>query len=367
MMDSSAIASPVDSASDGRRGSPELKILRNQEDISDVSWDQFVAGHADASIYHLSVWRKIIRDVFNHDLVYLMALDREDRVRGVFPMVRQRSRLFGHFLTSVPLVNYGGVLADSPKTELRLLKAGQEIAESTGAQHLCVRNRLEGNYPLPCSKTKVGMYLTLPADTEALWSSFKSKLRSQIRRAMKADLQVRHGHLDLLDGFYQVFSRNMRDLGTPTYAKKFFYSILDELGNHASITLVQSKEEVIAGGFNLKYRQTMEVPWASSLREFNHLAPNMLLYWGMLQRAVGEECTCFDFGRSTVDAGTHRFKAQWGAQPKQLYWYYWVRDGREIPAINPENPKYRFLTSAWQRLPLAIANRLGPHIVRNIP
>ena len=111
----------------------------------------------------------------------------------------------------------------------------------------------------------------------------------------------------------------------------------------------------------------MEVPWASSLREFNPLCANVLLYWRMLQFAAERGIRRFDFGRSTPGEGTYHFKKQWGAQPHELVWEYWAQDSDSVPDLSPRNPKFALAIRAWQRLPLSIATALGPHIVRNIP
>jgi hypothetical protein len=111
----------------------------------------------------------------------------------------------------------------------------------------------------------------------------------------------------------------------------------------------------------------MEIPWASSDRRYDRLAPNMLLYSSVLEYACQQGCKVFDFGRSTVDTGTYRFKEQWGAKPLPLYWYYWLKDDRPLPELNPNNPRYRLAISLWRNLPLPIANVLGPHIVKYLP
>jgi serine/alanine adding enzyme len=122
-----------------------------------------------------------------------------------------------------------------------------------------------------------------------------------------------------------------------------------------------------AAAFLLQGPQRMEIPWASSLRTYNRIGVNMLLYWEALKFSIARGCRVFDFGRSSIGSGTYRFKQQWGAQPRQLYWHYWLRTGNQPPALNPDNPRFRLAIRMWQRLPLAIANRLGPPIVRNLP
>jgi FemAB-related protein (PEP-CTERM system-associated) len=211
------------------------------------------------------------------------------------------------------------------------------------------------------------MTLDLPSSSEALWKSFDSKLRAQIRRPQKAGATYRLGGAELFSDFYAVFARNMRDLGTPVYPRAFFREILGEFAREARICIVDLAGRPVAAGLVLTHRSTMEIPWASSLREANRESVNMLLYFAVLEAAVKAGCKQFDFGRSTKDAGTYRFKAQWGAQPQQLNWHYWLAHGQTPPQISPSNPKYRLAIALWRRLPLPIANFLGPHIVKNLP
>jgi FemAB-related protein (PEP-CTERM system-associated) len=159
----------------------------------------------------------------------------------------------------------------------------------------------------------------------------------------------------------------MRDLGTPVYTKRLFENILHEFPETARICTVYDDKIPIASGFMLGYRTWLQIPWASSVKAYNRSSPNMLLYWTILEFACNEGYTHFDFGRSTLGEGTYKFKQQWGAQPLQCYWHYWLASGGDLPEINPDNPKYRLMINTWQRLPLAVTKWIGPHIVKNIP
>jgi len=219
----------------------------------------------------------------------------------------------------------------------------------------------------PVKTGKVSMVLDLPSSPKDLWEGFPSKLRSQIRRPEREGMEARIGREEELEGFYRVFSVNMRDLGTPVYPKRFFENVLRHFPDNSWICSVYRHREVAASGLLVGYRNRMEIPWASSLRSFNRFSPNMLLYWNSLKFACESGYDSFDFGRSTPGEGTYRFKKQWGAKPVQLYWHYWLRDEEQMPELNPRNPKFRFAISVWKRLPVPIANLIGPRIVKNLP
>jgi serine/alanine adding enzyme len=333
-----------------------------------ADWQRFVAAAPGAEIYHDYRWRALIEGVFGHECVYLLARDATGEPCGVLPLVRLRSRLFGDFLVSVPYFNYGGVLGAHAEAEQALLAAAAARARALGVTHAELRHRA-GAHSLdwPKRDSKVTMLLDLPATEDELFRSFGSKLRAQIKRPEKAGATSRFGGVELLDDFYAVFARNMRDLGTPVYPRRFFRAILETFGAEARLCIVDLRGKPVAAGFVVTHRGTMEIPWASSLREANRDSVNMMLYWSVLRAAVAAGCKRFDFGRSSKDSGTFKFKAQWGAEPEALEWHYWLAAGGAPPEIAPSNPKYRLAIALWQRLPVPVANFLGPHIVKNLP
>jgi serine/alanine adding enzyme len=332
-----------------------------------TEWREYVERAAGAELYHDHRWRSLIEGLFGHRAYYLFAADGSGRFRGVLPLLRLKSRLFGDFLVSLPYVNYAGVLADSTAARDALLAEAARLAQELELAHVELRHRGEPSLEWPHRDDKVTMLLDLPGSGDALWKRFKPKLRAQIRRAEKAGAEAGHGGPELLDDFYAVFARNMRDLGTPVYPKRFFAAILETFPRETRIVVVRLSGRPVAAAFLLSHRDRLEIPWASSLREHNPAGVNMLLYWSVLEYAADASFRTFDFGRSSRDSGTYRFKAQWGAEPQPLRWHYWLPQGRELPRLNPSNPKYRAAISLWRRLPVPVANLLGPGIVKNLP
>ena len=344
-----------------------LKVVQVTADDDAVTWDQYVLGHPSATGYHLMGWRWIIERAFAHPACYLMAKDTGGNVRGVFPLVFLSSRMFGRFLVSMPFVNYGGILADTTEAGQVLLQAAVRVARDLHAEHMEVRHydRIYGQ--LPSKQHKASMRLDLPSDYRTLWNLFPSKLRSQIRRAHKAGLTVKIGGEEILDDFYAVFARNSRDLGTPVYGPTFFKKIVEIFPKDARVCVVYLEHQAVAAGILYGFRSALEIPWAASDRRYNHLASNMLLYSAVLRYACQEKFQVFDFGRSTPGSSTYKFKEQWGAWPIPLSWAYWTCNGKALPDISPNNPKYQLAIRLWKQLPLGMANRLGPLIARAIP
>lgn len=278
-----------------------------------------------------------------------------------------KSILFGNFLVSVPFVNYGGILCSSPAVAEKLLAEAESVRQRCGASHVELRHLGSGREWLPTRQHKVTMILSLAGTCDEQWRAFDAKLRNQIRKPEKSGLTHEMGRLELLDGFYDVFARNMRDLGTPVYSKRFFHTVLSELHESSKIIAVKHEGKVIAAGIATWFGDTIEIPWASSIADFKNFCPNNMLYWEAIKFAIDKRFLKFDFGRSTPNEGTYKFKKQWGAEPVELFWQYILPEGETLPELNPKNPKYEMAIKVWQKLPVALTRLIGPSIVRNIP
>lgn len=330
-----------------------------------AEWDGYVRGRRDASVYHLAAWRELIESVFGRETHYLLAEDNE-QVRGVLPMVRLKSLAFGDFLVSLPYVSYGGVLADDDAASEALIDRACELARELGVAHAELRH-LQNCSDLPARTDKVTMHLALSGDSDALWKKLGAKRRAQVRRPLKEGAECTIGGAELLADFYAVFAVKYRDLGVPVYPLKWFRGVLETFPDLTRVFVVRAGGKAIAAAIVIGFNGRLEVPWAASRRAADRFGVNMYLYWNMLKYAEEEGFSVFDFGRSTEGSGTWRFKKQWGAEPVPLYWHYWLRDQGELPQLNPANPKYRTAVALWRKLPLWMANRLGPRIVRNLP
>ena len=330
-----------------------------------ADWERYVSSHTGASGYHSWAWREVFERTFGHACFYLVARETGDGgIKGVLPLVEIRSWLFGRTMTSLPFVNYGGVVADADPVARALMASARELAGTRGCRHVELRHFARRFDDLPFKHHKVTMRLPL---APGLWDRLDRKVRNQIRKATKSDLTAERGGADLLPEFYPVFARNMRDLGTPVYTRRLFDEVLRAFPERARIVVVRLKGAPIACGLTFRTGGMVEVPWASSIHDYNALCPNHLLYWSIIEAAIAENCTLLDFGRSTPNEGTYKFKAQWGATPVPLHWEYCLLRGGAIPDQSPKNPKLRMFVNMWKKLPLPAANLIGPRIVRSIP
>lgn len=350
-------------------------------------WDSYVHSHSDGTHCHLSGWKKVIENAYGHKGYYVLAEDNF-KIVGILPLLHIKSFIFGSQLTSMPFLNYGGIIADDEEVEIVLLRKAIELSQELKVNHIELRHLKAISFLGPAdsanpgaldnsvqsigqthyvTKThKVRMLLNLPASKDALYKSFKSKLRSQISRPQKEGMTAIIGGPELIDQFYRVFSISMRDLGSPVHSKKLFRQICNEFPQNLKVGIVHYQEMAVAGGLLFCFRDTVEIPWASSLRKFKKFSPNMLLYWSLMEYACSRGFEYFDFGRSTPEEGTYKFKEQWGAKPMPLYWHYIVYDGR--PAIDNDSQKSKFetLIRYWKKLPVPVSNIMGPLIRKRI-
>ena len=229
-----------------------------------------------------------------------------------------------------------------------------------------LRTRHHGKSSLSVSTRKITVLLHLPASVEELWEEgFSSKLRSQIRRSTKDGMEARFGS-EHRDAFYEVFSRHMRDLGTPVLPRGFFDRLAEVFKSSVEFGVVYKGQEPVAGGCGFIWRSEFEMTWASSLLKYKRFAPNMLLYSAFIRRMLARGLGTFNFGRCTPGTGTHRFKLQWGGTDVALPWLQWSPRG-VVATPSPERRFYRFAANSWRHLPLPVANRLGPVLARRLP
>lgn len=333
---------------------------------ANAAWDEFVRSAPGWTHFHLIGWKTVIERVFGHECIYLAARDDAGQIAGVLPLVRVKSVMFGHYLVSMPFVNYGGPLGSSAAVSA-LGSHAATLALSDGARLLELRSRAPLPLELPVSHRKVTVLLDLPEDAEVLWKRLDAKVRSQVRRPRKEGVTVRFGP-DQVAPFFTVFARHMRDLGTPTQPQRLFQAIAEVFGEDAWFGCAYLGERPVACGCGFRWEREFEMTWASSLFELKRIAPNMLLYWSFMERAIDDGVTLFNFGRCTPGSGTHRFKLQWGARDEQLWWYGQSAAGSEPASTpSPNDSGYSWGPRLWKHLPTPVATALGPRIVRYIP
>jgi len=330
-------------------------------------WDEYVAAHPGSTVYHLPRWGEFLRNVYCLETAYLSAREG-GRVRGVLPLALVGGPFPRRQLVSLPYHMYGGLLADGEGAEAALLDAATGLASDLGVGTIELRNLSPVDDSWKKREDKVSVLLALPEDPNTLWASFTAKVRNQCRKGEKENLVYETEPPDALEAFYGIMAVNMRRLGSPVHSRRFFASARDMFPERSRIHVVRCDGKPVAAGFTLSYREKVEIPWASALWEYNPVCANMFLYWNIIRDAILSGAKVFDFGRSTRDSGTHRFKTQWGGSEVPLYYQYWMKSGGgdEAP-VGTQGKAFQIASRVWCRLPLGLTRVLGPHIVRRLP
>jgi serine/alanine adding enzyme len=330
-------------------------------------WKTFLGSLPPGPVGADARWMMALADGLGH-APYCLEARRDGEIVGLLPLSLVRGPLFGRFLVSLPYVSTCGARAIGGAAAALLVQGAVMLANELRVKHLELRTEQPLGHPCftPSGTHKVLMRRPLPATVHDLWKDLDSKVRNQIRKGEKQSFTVHWGGQELLDRFYQVFSRNMRDLGTPVFAKKFFASILHYFSDDAELCAISSQGQAVAAALLVHGSGITEVPSAGALREFNSTNANMFLYWQLLQRTIERGQVAFDFGRSTRGSGTERFKAQWGARPQPAAWECYCRRPQRSQ-LRKESGGFALLARAWRCLPVCVAEFVGPAIVRGIP
>jgi serine/alanine adding enzyme len=331
---------------------------------TDEEWDSFGRAQSGWTAFHRLAWRRVITGVHGVETIPLAARDEAGSLRGILPLARLRSLAFGHYLVSMPYVNYGGPLGDDAAIR-SLADHVDAMARRDGVKLLELRSARELPIDLPVSHRKITVVLPLDGGAEAVFGRFKAKLRSQVRRPAKEGVTFTFG-ADQVDPFHEVFARHMRDLGTPAQPRGFFRAIARELGDDAWFACAWLDGKPIAAGAGFRWPGEFEITWASALREYSRTSANMGLYWAMIERAANEGLARFNFGRCTPGSNTHDYKKQWGGVDEPLWWYA-GRGMGDAATPSPDSGKFKLAIRVWQKLPLAVTDAISGRIVRGIP
>jgi FemAB-related protein (PEP-CTERM system-associated) len=325
-------------------------------------WDDYVRAAPQATFFHLWGWRTAIEEAYGHDCPYLLAQD-EGRVVGVLPLVRIRSVLFGHALTSTAFAVYGGPVGDTPEVIEALAGHATALADLIHADHLEFRSLEKTGLGWPSKdETYATFRRPIAADPEANLKAIPRKQRAVVRKAIDHGLR---GEIDEeLDRFFGQYSTSVRNLGTPVFPKRWFAALRKAFGEDCDILTITDGGAPVSSVLNFYFRDQVLPYYGGGGLEARRVGANDFMYYDLMCRAGARGCTLFDFGRSKVGSGAFAFKRNFGFEPEPLHYEYYLRRGDRLPDASPNNPKYQAMIALWSRLPLGVANRLGPLVSR---
>ena len=355
------VAPSLAAASSSRLSTPLVKVL---DATGESAWDAFVDGCPDATFFHRAGWRRVLEEALGHHAHYLFA-QRDGAITGVLPLGHVKSRLFGNALISVPFCVYGGVAAQDAQSAQALTNAARDLADKMGVDYLELRHRERRNPDWPC---KDDLYVTfrkpIDPDLEKNMLAIPRKQRAMVRKGIKHELR---SEADTgIERFFPIYADSVRRLGTPVFSRRYFEALLKVFGPECDVLTVTKDGHPVSSVLNFHFRDEILPYYGGGTEQARAVAGYDFLYWEVMRRACERGCRTFDYGRSKRGTGSYSFKKNWGFEPEPLYYEYHLVRAKEIPSINPLNPKYRLFIEGWKRLPTPVANILGPWVSRGL-
>ena len=339
--------------------------IREIDTNDSTLWDKFVYSNYESDYTHLYGWKSVYQESYGLKTQYLGLFDNDNLI-AVLPTVLIKFPFKKKVAYSLPYLNYCGILKTGIHNEDTLLKSVSEYFKKYKVKGIELR-KLNRSAELK-EEGICTLKLLLPSNEDILWNGFDPKVRNQIRKAQRYNYDIQWG-VDHLDSFYEIYSRNMHNLGTPVHSKKFFAKIIEIFPTQANLLTLYKDQIAVASMFVMKYKKSLSDPWASSLKEYAELNPNMLMYWEVLKYGCLNGFDEFDFGRSTINSGTYKFKKQWGANsiPLSYEFYSFDDNSGEASSFSYRGKKAKIFSNIWKRIPYKISLWLGPKTRKFIP
>ena len=341
-------------------------FIRELDEQRFAEWERFVDHCPEATFFHRAGWKRAIERGLGHRGYYLFA-ERGGSIEGILPLVHIKSALFGHSLTSLAFCVYGGPVATNPDALEALDRAARALAQRLGVGHLEYRHRTPRNYAGALEKPD--LYVTfrksISADVDKNMLAIPRKQRAMVRKGQSAGLR---SEIDAdCRRLHRVYAESVRNLGTPVFSRRYFDELKREFGDDCELLVVVQGEQPVSAVMSFYFREEVLPYYGGGSSLARKCAANDFMYWEVMRRACDRGSRVFDFGRSKRNTGAFDFKKNWGFEPEPLsYQYIMLRGQQQPPNVNPLNPKYRIFIETWRRLPLPVANLVGPYIARQL-
>lgn len=326
-------------------------------------WDQYVISAPEGSFFHLAGWQQVINRAFGHDTFYYYT-EQDGEITGILPLTHIKSVLFGNALVSNAFCVYGGIIASNVEAFAALQSEAQRLARELGVDALEMRNVRQQHPQWPHKELYVTFRKELDADIEKNMNAIPRKQRAMVRAGIKAGLtSVVDNDVERL---YQAYSESVRNLGTPVFPKRYFQILQEVFADNCEVLVIEHEGNLVAGVMSFYFKDEVLPYYGGGTDAARDLKGNDFMYWEVMRRAVERGCRIFDYGRSKVGTGSYRFKKHWGFEPEPLYYEVDLVKAKQIPEINPLNPKYRLFIAAWKRLPLPVSQWVGPWLAKDL-
>ena len=326
-------------------------------------WDAFVDKSPEATFFHRAGWKTVIESTFEHPTFFFYA-ERNGEIEGILPLAQIKSLLFGNILISLPFCVYGGIVGANSETTVALTKCACDLAQKLKVDALELRNQHPSGEGWPTKNLYVTFRKEIDPDSEVNMKAIPRKQRAMVRKGISAGLIAEPD--DGWKRLYNVYSESVRNLGTPVFASKFFKILRDVFGADCDILMITHKGKDIAGVMSFYFKDEVLPYYGGSIAQARAVKGNDFMYWELMRRSCEQGIKIFDFGRSKEGSGSYSFKKNWGFTPEPLNYEYYLVRSDSVPEINPMNPRYQMFIKMWRKLPLPMANLIGPILAKNL-
>jgi FemAB-related protein (PEP-CTERM system-associated) len=328
------------------------------------AWDAYVEGCDQSTFFHRAGWKRVLERAFGHKTHFLYA-EQGDCIVGILPLAEVKSTLFGHSLSSLPFCVYGGIVADTGEAALALRDAACALAEELRVGALELRNPRASDAGWPVKELYYTFRKAIEPEDDANLMAIPNRQRAMIRKGIREGLASEWD--DGVERLYRVYSESVRNLGTPVFSARYMDILREVFADDCSVLMITHQGEDVAGVMNFYFREEVlpyyggSVARARSIKGVNHF-----MYWELMRRSREQGYRLFDFGRSKAGTGPYSFKKNFGFEPQPLPYEYHLVKSAAVPDVNPMNPKYQLMVNTWKKLPLPVANLLGPFLARSL-
>ena len=333
------------------------------DQASHARWDDFVSSCPAATFFHRAGWQTVIETAFGHPTWFMYA-EIDGQILAILPLAQMKSRWFGNTLCSLPFCVYGGIASLDQRAADALDLAAQALAERLQVDHLEYRNLDNSHAHWMQQNLYVTFRKPLHAAPEQNMLEIPRKQRAMVRKGINAGL---HSAIDDdVDHFFNAYADSVHRLGTPVFAKRYFQLLQQVFDKDCELLTIYNGNDAVSSVLVFYFRNEVLPYYGGGGAAARTLAANDFMYWEVMRRACEKGYTLFDFGRSKLGTGAFDFKKNWGFSAQPLHYACQLHRAKSVAQHNPLNPKYQLLIKAWRKLPLPLANTLGPHIVRHL-
>ena len=338
----------------------QIKLLSDNELHS---WNNYLGSNPLSSFCHRSEWKSILETAYGLTTHYMYAEENGDII-GILPLAEVKSLFFGHTLISTPFCVYGGACSNTSDVSNSLTSEAVKLAKDLNVDYLELRNISTNQDDWPYKDFYYTFQKEIAPDTDTNLKAIPRKQRAMVRKGINNNLQSVVDNNT--DRFYDIYSTSVRNLGTPVYPKRYFNTLKKTFGDACEILTITKDDKAISSVLSFYSNGTVMPYYGGGLPEARQLKAYDFMYWELMRRSCEKNICHFDFGRSIEGTGSYSFKKNWGFEPKKLYYHQQLVRAKQTPDFNPMNSKYSAYIKIWQKLPLPVANLIGPLISRNL-